>query len=142
MFITQIIIGTLITVTTVIFHVGGLVLLADTLTKLSNIEATGQKISQRMLILVVTVLFILAIHTAEAWFWAGVLLLLGEFSQLGEALYFSVVTSTTLGYGDLTLSSTWRLLGTFEAMGGLILFGASTAFLFEVMRQLFEKKGT
>ena len=60
-----------------------------------------------------------------------------EFDELQPSLYFSVVTATTLGYGDVTLSERWQLLGTFEAMGGLILFGASTAFLMELMRHLF-----
>ena len=70
--------------------------------------------------------------------WRGVKV--GEFDQLAKALYFSVVTSTTLGYGDVTLSESWQLLATFEAMGGLILFGASTAFMLAVMRKLFEDR--
>ena len=65
---------------------------------------------------------------------------LDEFNEIEEALYFSVVTITTLGYGDITLSEQWRLLGTFEAMGGLILFGVSVAFMMEVVRRLFFKK--
>ena len=52
-------------------------------------------------------------------------------------MYFSVVTTTTLGYGDFTLSDRWRVLASFQAIGGLILFGASTAFLFEIIRRLF-----
>ena len=43
------------------------------------------------------------------------------------------MTATTLGYGDLTLSEPWRLLGVFEAMTGLMLFGASTAAVFQLM---------
>ncbi len=76
-------------------------------------------------------------HTVSAWAWAFVYLVLGEFSELTQALYFSVVTATTLGYGDLTLSEEWQLLGSFEAMGGLVLFGASTAFLLGVTRSWF-----
>ncbi len=53
------------------------------------------------------------------------------------ALYFSVVTSSTLGYGDITLTGRWQLLANFEAMGGLILFGASTAFLNAITRSWF-----
>ena len=87
----------------------------------------------------VAVFGIIGIHTVSAWGWAGVYVTLGEFTDLGEALYFSVVTSTTLGYGDLTLTGRWQLLASFEAMGGLILFGLSTAFLLGVTRNLFEK---
>ena len=49
-----------------------------------------------------------------------VYLALGEFRALETALYSSVVTATTLGYGELVLSERWRLLSTFEAMGGLM----------------------
>ncbi len=68
-------------------------------------------------------------------------MVLGEFDSIERALYFSIVTSTTLGYGDITLSEQWQLLSTFEAMGGLILFGATTAFLLGVMRDIFENNG-
>tara|TARA_Y100001934_G_scaffold268922_1_gene351710 strand:- start:485 stop:757 length:273 start_codon:yes stop_codon:yes gene_type:complete len=80
--------------------------------------------------------FGVVVHTVEAWAWAALLLLFGEFTILPEPLYFSVVTSTSLGYGDLTLSDQWKILGNFEAMGGLVLFGASTAFLIRVMERL------
>jgi hypothetical protein len=52
--------------------------------------------------------------------------------------YFSVVTATTLGYGDVTLSEQWQLLGTFEAMAGLMLFGTSTIFFLAAMQRLFQ----
>ena len=58
-----------------------------------------------------------------------------------DALYFSVVTSTTLGYGDMLLSERWRLLSTFEAMGGLILFGVSTAYLLALLRRFLDSDG-
>ena len=90
------------------------------------------------MLLVVAVLGLIAIHTTSALAWAGVFYSLGEFTGLSKALYFSIVTSTTLGYGDITLTERWQLLASFEAMGGLILFGVSTAFLLGVTRKLFE----
>jgi voltage-gated potassium channel Kch len=85
-----------------------------------------------------SVFSILLLHTAEAWSSAGLFLYLGEFESMPRALYFSIVTITTLGYGDVTLSPEWALLGAFEAMEGLILFAASTAFLFAVVRNVLE----
>jgi voltage-gated potassium channel Kch len=55
-----------------------------------------------------------------------------------RALYFSTVTFTTLGYGDITLQERWQLLSSFEAANGIILFGVSTAFVFVAIRKLFE----
>lgn len=93
-----------------------------------------------MCLLDFTVLIIIGIHTVEAWAWAFIYLELGEFEELSKALYFSVVTCKALGYGDITLSERWRLLSTFEAMGGLLLFGTSTAFLVGFMTTLFAFK--
>jgi hypothetical protein len=72
-------------------------------------------------------------HVLQIWIWAVTFRLVGEFDTLEAALYFSTVSFTTVGYGDLTASVEWRLLGSFEAAAGMLLFGLSTAFLFEVM---------
>ena len=80
-----------------------------------------------------SVLWIDTIHTIGIWIWALVYIQMGEFGDLASALYFFTVTATTLGFGNLFLSPDWQLLAAFEAMGGLILFGASTAFLLSMM---------
>ena len=134
--LTQLGIGALVIVATILFHVLGLVLLASTLRRIGAPEDVDHRWRSSSILLSVAVLCIVGIHTVEAWVWAALFLLLGEFATLSEALYLSVVTSTTLGYGDLTLSDQWKILGTCEAMGGLILFGASTAFLIRVMERL------
>ncbi len=142
MLASQLILGTVIITATVVFHVSGLLGLAHVLTKLGHVPATGEHRRPRtLLLLIVTVLGIIVIHTVEAWVWALVYLHLDQFVELAPALYFSVTTSTTLGYGDITLSEQWQLLATFEAMGGLILFGASTAFLLGLMGHLFDRPG-
>jgi hypothetical protein len=85
-------------------------------------------------LLVVTALFILAVHIVGIWIWAGLFLGMGILETLEAALYFSTVTSTTVGYGDVVLHHDWRLLGSFQGMGGIILFGISTAFIVAVSR--------
>ena len=139
MFGGQLLLGTLMIAGTVIFHVTALVYLANFLKRQSHIVARFKNMVATTYLMIVTVFTIICIHTIEAWSWAALFIYLGEFSELKQALYFSVVTSTTLGYGDVTLSERWQLLGTFEAMGGLILFGTSTAFLLGLMRRLFEE---
>ncbi len=134
MFKEQLLLGTLIITIIVVFHVVSLVGFVYLLRKL--------KISQKrfgMISLVgFSVFVIIGIHTAEAWTWAVIYYLLGEFNEFERALYFSVVTSTTLGFGDITLSERWQLLSSFEAMGGLLLFGVSTAFLIALMQHLIK----
>lgn len=130
--------GTSIICVTVIFHIVGLVSLA-LIMKTIGTKLADVKIQLKTVLLLVTCVFgVLFLHVVEAWAWAGVFMVLGEFDNLERALYFSIVTSTTLGYGDITLSEQWQLLSTFEAMGGLILFGATTAFLLGVMGNMFK----
>lgn len=68
--------------------------------------------------------------------WAVILYLIGIFEGLEPAIYFSSISFTTLGFGDLILPDAWRLLSGFIATGGFILFGLNTAFLYEVLREL------
>ena len=140
MFENQMLIGTAMIIVTVIFHVTALVYLANILKRMTGSILIAHARRRAIVFLSVSVLFIVTVHTIEAWGWAAIYLALGEFVDLERALYFSVVTSTTLGYGDITLSDRWQLLSTFEAMGGLILFGVTTAFLLEMLRPLFEEK--
>jgi hypothetical protein len=52
-----------------------------------------------------------------------------------DLAYFAFVNYTTLGYGDVTPVESWRLLGPMTAMNGVLLFGWSTAVIFEVLRR-------
>jgi hypothetical protein len=135
---SQLLLGSLLITTNAIIHVSCLVWLAGILKHIGRSQRFIPNQKGLIFLLAVAVLGIIGIHTASAWAWAGVYFALGEFSDWPLALYFSVVTLTTLGYGDITLSGRWQLLASFEAMGGLILFGASTAFLLGVTRKLFQ----
>jgi hypothetical protein len=86
------------------------------------------------IIMSVTVLGVFTAHVIQIWIWALFYLVTGELETLEAALYFSTVTFTTVGYGDVTLSGVWRLLSSLESANGMLLFGWSTAFIFEVMR--------
>lgn len=83
-------------------------------------------------------LWLMAGITVALWLWAGLFVLLGEFDTLQDAIYFSSVSATTLGYGDIVLSTKWQTLSGFIAANGLILFSLNTAFLFEALRRINE----
>lgn len=85
-------------------------------------------------------LWLLAALTAGVWVWAAIFMLYDLFDSLEPALYFAVVTFTTLGYGDVTLPPDWRLLSGICAANGLLLFGLSTAFLVEFLRKLIQRE--
>lgn len=137
----QLTIGTGLVIVCVVFHVAGLVYLTDLIRNTSDKLMKRSRHVRSVIVLNIAVLGIIFLHTAEIWLWALVYVQLGEFSSFAQSLYFSGVTATTVGYGDVTLSEDWQLLATFEAMGGLILFGASTAFFFELMRNIMTRNG-
>lgn len=75
----------------------------------------------------------------EALVWAVTYMLIGAIEHFEEALYFSIVTYTTLGYGDIVLSEGNRLLASFEAANGIIIFGWSTAIIIAVVQRFYFK---
>lgn len=81
---------------------------------------------------------LMAAHTLEIVVWASAYLIVGAAPADADRLYFAFVNYTTLGYGDVTPVAEWRLLGPMTAMNGILLFGWSTALLFEVLRKTLE----
>lgn len=78
---------------------------------------------------------LLVAHVAEVLTWALAYAILDVATPGADVLYFAFVNYTTLGYGDVVPVEHWRLLGPMAAMNGVLLFGWSTAVIFEVMRQ-------
>ncbi|MFJ2426667.1 potassium channel family protein [Pseudomonas sp. NPDC087804] len=74
--------------------------------------------------------------------WALLFLLLGEFKDFTSALYFSGVTFSTLGYGDVVLSPQWRLLSPLEAANGILMFGVSTAIMTAAVMDIIKHNAT
>ena len=87
--------------------------------------------------LAVFVLWLFLATIVEVWTWALLYLALGALGSLEQAVYFSTVTFTTLGFGDITLDETWRLLSSFEAANGLLMFGWSTALIFAAVQWVY-----
>ena len=81
------------------------------------------------------VCLMMAAHIGEVGIWALAYGLVGAAPSGADVLYFAFVNYTTLGYGDVTPVERWRLLGPFTAMNGILLFGWSTAVIFEVLRR-------
>jgi hypothetical protein len=71
--------------------------------------------AKKVTLLAALVLMMFLAALAEVHIWALTYVAVGAIRELEPALYFSTVTFTTLGYGDLTLDSDWRLLAAFQA---------------------------
>ena len=83
-----------------------------------------------------TVFGLLALHAIQIGAYAALYLLVGQFDDFETALYFSGTTFSTLGYGDITITATHRLLAAGEGVIGLMLIGWSTAILVAVTTRL------
>ena len=107
----------------------GIIQLAYRLRDLSHVWTSISLRYKKMWLMVLTVHGIFFIHAAQIWVWACTYWLVDALPNLEDAVYFSTVTFSTLGYGDLTLDETWRLLGALEGIAGFIHIGWSTAYL-------------
>lgn len=94
-------------------------------------------------LLISTAVFLIFLHLIQSALWALLYMFLpgiSEFETFEKAMYFSLVTFTTLGYGEITIDSVNRILAGLEAINGIILIGWSTAFMFAIFQELLKKK--
>jgi hypothetical protein len=86
---------------------------------------------------------LVAIHLVEIAVWAIYYWRQECLPDIESSFYFSGVTYTTVGYGDLVLSNHWRLLGPVEGLTGILMCGLSTGFFFAIVSRLFslQQKG-
>jgi hypothetical protein len=91
-------------------------------------------------IFVRVVFFAFFAHLVEMALWGVLFMLCGEFKDFGTAFYHSAVNYTSLGYGDLIMSPSWKLLGPLETANGTLLFGVSTAMIFAVILWLIQTR--
>ena len=87
----------------------------------------GLLATEIQIVSVVSVLLLL--HLVEAGAWAVFYRLSGDFPDLETAIYFSMTSYTTVGYGDVLMPAPWRVLGPIEAAVGILMFGWSTAII-------------
>ena len=80
------------------------------------------------------------LHLVEIAFWAFVYTWKQAMPDLQSAFYFSMVTYTTTGYGDLVLPKEWRLVGGVEALTGILMCGLSTGFFFAAVSKIFRSR--
>ena len=133
-------VGTGATVCTICIHavaVGGTVNLIRHEQKLGRL---GTGLSVDLPIVAMVILLALVAHLAEIAVWAVLFIVCGEFADFGMAFYHSAVNYTTLGYGDVIMTPSWRLLGPLEAADGSLMFGLSTTMAFAVILRLVQAR--
>ena len=128
----NIIIAACMLVVTTAIHAGGMLLVMQM--SASHKGPSIKRLTRLSLISGVVILMFLA-SVLEVLVWAITYLALNAIEGFERALYFSMVTFTTLGYGDVVLAEQWRLLSSFEAANGIIMFGWTTAIVIAVVQR-------
>jgi len=129
-------IAALLMVITTAIHASGMLLVVRVV--LSK-DAQNRRLEQQMHLYSVAgvVLLMFLVSVIEVLAWSVTYLWLGALEGFEKATYFSMVTFTTLGYGDIVLTDQWRLLASFEAANGIIMFGWTTAIVLAVVQRVF-----
>lgn len=120
-----------------LMHVGFLGATIHVLERLGN-RLHGSGLWRNMVLLTCCFLIIVASHTAQVWLWAWALVGVEVLQDWNSAVYFSLVSYTSLGYGDVVLGPGARIFGAFSSVTGLLSFGLSTAFLVALMTRLLK----
>ena len=103
--------------------------------RITGAIATSRQSLQLIIVMIATVSFLMAAHFAEVLVWSLAYAIVGAAPKGADLIYFAFVNYTTLGYGDVTPVERWHLLGPMTAMNGVLMFGWSTAVIFEVLRR-------
>ncbi len=135
----SIFVGLCMAVVTIAIHAGGTTFWINYLRNRARAGRRADTWISRLQILCTTAIALLTIHIVEVVVWGLLYLLLvggRAFETVEQAIYFSTVTFASLGYGDVVIGGSWRMLSAIQSMVGLLVFGWSSALLFAVVQRM------
>ncbi|HEX7922639.1 MAG TPA: potassium channel family protein [Bradyrhizobium sp.] len=135
----QLIVGSAVSAINIVLHSLFTVGVIGLLRKVT-LSATGRFELQLSGVMVAAALILMVAHTLEIVVWSLAYLAAGAAPAGSDLLYFAFVNYTTLGYGDVIPVKEWQLIGPMAAMNGILMFGWSTAVLFEVLQKTIERQ--
>ena len=134
--LSNIAIGAILILLTTAVHAGGMSLSLRSISSRSTTAGSGLHQSRVFSVgRVVLIMYLIAI--IEVLIWAAAYLAFDMIEGFEKAVYFSAVTFTTLGYGDVVLGGSSRLLSSLEAINGIIMFGWSTAIVIAAVQRVY-----
>jgi len=131
--ISKLLVALVLMAVSVAIHASGVAAALNWSRRRSNAQRFGRSIWLFIVVAAWMVLF----HLAEISVWAMFYLFTGAIPDLASSLYFSAVTYTTTGYGDVVLPRDYRLVGGVEALTGILMCGWSTGFFFAVVERMY-----
>ena len=135
----ELLLSTFMVLMTVCIHAVGLYALSQLLGLEEREEARDHvhPLSGRGIAATLTVsVGLFVVHGLEIWLYAFVYLAIGSVDGLREAVYFSTITYSAIGYSDAAMAESWRLVSAIEGINGIILIGWSTAFFVTLVARM------
>jgi voltage-gated potassium channel Kch len=129
--------GCVLTIVTTMVHAGAMVLALRVLRLVHIGRRNLRSLHAKAALVAALVLMMFLASLVEAGIWAIAYVKAGAFASVEPALYFSTVTFTTLGYGDLVIGDDWRLVASFEAANGTIMFGWTAALIVAFVQRVY-----
>jgi hypothetical protein len=137
--ITRLLIAFCVMATCVVLHAAGLAFAMRWRDRVRLFS--GHRYGQDLGRLVLVAGWTVTIHLVEIALWALLYVHGHGMPDIDSAIYFSAVTYTTVGYGDLVLPMEWRLVGGIEALTGILMCGWSTGFFFTIVNEMMYRGG-
>lgn len=134
------IIALVMTLATVLIYAVALIGIVHFIRHHHRLGHTGVRFWRDVAIFSCSVLLAGAANLIEISMWAVVFLLCGEVTRASVAFYNSAMLYTSLGFGDVAMSSSWKLLGPFETANAMLAFGVSTAIAISVIQLMVRKR--
>ena len=136
---TQFAVSAIMVIVCVVIHGFGLFALAQALrteTAMERLRRVNALSPRGVAFTLAIVIAMLILHGLEIWAFTAIYVFTGAVHGLEQALYFSTISYSTVGYNDTHIDPDWRLLGAFESILGMVLLGWSTAFFFRMLGRM------
>jgi hypothetical protein len=123
----------------VVIHVVGLMVIFREAVRIMSIAVVRRRFVPMFIVVMGAVaLFATVLHGIEGTVWAAAYRLLDALPDNKSAMLYSLSAMTSYGHAALFLRERWQLMGALEALNGTLLFGLTTAFLFAMIREVWE----
>ena len=133
--VTRLIVACSVMALCVIIHAAGLAVALRWL----RYPPGGHRVLSNLRLFIRVAVWIVILHLAEILAWAGLYVWSTALPDMATAVYFSAMTYTTTGYGDVVLPPGRRLDGAVEALTGILMCGWSTGFFVAVVNRLYQQ---
>jgi hypothetical protein len=142
----QLLVGIAVSVCNIAIHAVVMATVVEISSRIARAHHTAQQSVRLTIVMIATVSVatvpvLMAAHLSEVMVWALAYVIVDAAPAGADPVYFAFVNYTTLGYGDVIPVERWRLLGPITAMNGVLMFGWSTAVIFEVLRRTARHEG-